>query len=75
MKWKAAVTRAIRTTIQAAGAAVLAFYLTVQSDGTFVNIKVHGAVLAFGLFLALVAGVLSLLQNLAEDNSDADVPK
>lgn len=71
MTWKPAVIRAFRTALQGCVATLLAFYTAVAGDGTFVNIKARGSVLAFGLFLTAVAALISLLQNLLEDNTEA----
>lgn len=77
MRVKDAAVRAVRTAIQGAAAALGVFYATVQADGVvdLVEIKAKGQPLAYGLFLAVVAGVISFAQNVAEDNTDVDVPK
>ena len=69
MKWKPAAVRAMRTFLQGCLATLMAFYVAVKGDGTFVSIKAHGAVLAFGFFLSGCAAVIAFLQNLLEDHT------
>lgn len=72
MPYRSAFTRAVRTFLQGCLATLGAFFLAVKGDGTFINIKAHGAVLAYGFFLAGVAAVIAFVQNLIEPPS---VPK
>lgn len=69
MKWKPALVRALRTFLQGALATLTAFYLSVKDDGALLDIKAHGAVMAFGFFLAFCAAVISFIQNLLEDHT------
>lgn len=75
MNWKSAAVRAFRTFLQGVLATFITFFLAVKDDGTFVNIKAHGAVLAFGFFISACAAVVALLQNLLEDRSGLNIPK
>lgn len=77
MKYKNAAKRAVRTTIQAATAALGVFYVAVSSDGVvdILEIKAKGEPLAYGMFLAVVSGVIAFGQNLTEDNTSLDIPK
>lgn len=75
MDIKAALVRAVRTLLQGLAATFLAFQLAVKGDGTFVNIKAHGSVLAFGLFLSVCAAVVAFIQNLLETWRDTTVPR
>lgn len=61
-----AAIRALRTFLQACAGLLLVFFTAVKGDGTFVNLKVHGATLAFGLLLAFGAALVSFIQNLLE---------
>jgi hypothetical protein len=72
-----AIKRGVRTTIQAAVAAVTVFYAAVSADGVvdIVEIKAKGEPLAYGIFLAVVAGVIAFGQNLTEDNTDVPTIK
>lgn len=67
------VLSAFRVFVYASLANVATFFLAVKNDGTFVNIKAHGAVLLFGEFLALGAALLSLGNNFMEENTDFKV--
>lgn len=69
MTWKPALIRAIRTLLAACLSVLLAFFLAIKEDGTFLNIKAHGEVLLFGFFLALLLAIITLIQNLLEDNT------
>lgn len=75
MNWKSAVVRGVRTLLQGVLATFLAFFLAVKGDGTFVNIKAHGSVLAFGLFISVCAAIVAFLQNVIEGWTNINVPK
>lgn len=75
MSYKPALIRGLRTFLQGCLATLMAFYLVVKGDGTFVSIEAHGAVLLFGFFLAFVAGLISVIQNFLEDRSTVNIPK
>lgn len=75
MAIRAALTRAVRTTIQALVPVAVAFFAAVGADGSFAGIAAHAKVLSVGLFIAFGAGVVSFLQNLTEDNTSLNVPK
>lgn len=66
MQVRSALTRAIRTTIQALIPVAIAFFTAVGADGSFAGIGQHAKVLSVGLFVAVGAGVVSFLQNLTE---------
>jgi hypothetical protein len=63
---RAALTRAVRTTIQALIPVAIAFFAAVGADASFAGIAAHAKVLSVGLFVAFGAGVVSFLQNLTE---------
>lgn len=71
MQVKSAFIRAIRTAAQTA-AAVLA---AVTIFGTAIDLKVVGNLYYAAAVVGAHAGVISFLQNVAEDNTDVDVPK
>lgn len=64
----AALTRAIRTLLQALLAVAIAFaaYLGTQSAFDWVDIKVQGSKVVLGLVIAITAFVVSWLQNVLE---------
>ena len=77
MRYRNAATRAVRTFIQAATAALGVFYVAVASDGVvdFVEIRAKGEPLAYGVFLAVVSAAIAFGQNLTEDNTSLNIPK
>lgn len=72
MNYRSALTRAVRTFLQGCLATLGAFFLAVKDEGTFINIRAHGAVLAYGFFMAALAALIAFIQNLLEPPS---VPK
>jgi lipoate-protein ligase A len=70
MKVKDAGIRALRTALQ-----VFAATLGAVALGTAVDFKVGGSAYVAAGVLALHAGVIAFAQNLAEDNTDLEVPK
>jgi energy-converting hydrogenase Eha subunit A len=70
VKVKDSLIRAARTALQ-----VFAATLAAVALGTTVNFNVVGNTYLAAAVLAAHAGVISLAQNLAEDNTDVDVPK
>lgn len=72
---KAAAIRAIRTLLQNCLAVLTVFFLAIKGDGTLANIKAHGAVLLYGFVLAGVGALISFLQNLIEQRTNANVPR
>lgn len=73
LKVKRALIRAVRTFCQVAAASILGIPAITAITG--------GAVVGLGMALAVVgvnaglAGLVSFLQNIAEDNTSVDIPK
>lgn len=70
MRVKRAAIRAVRTAAQAAAAVLLAVTL-----GTTIDFNVVGNSYLAAVVVGAHAGVISFLQNIAEDNTDIDIPK
>ncbi len=70
-----ALIRATRTMIQALIPVAIAFFSAVGADGSFAGIEAHAKVLSVGLFVAVGAGLTSLMQNLIEDRANLNIPK